>query len=845
MAEAPRSKAELLAIIADSVPAVVAYCDTDERFVYANRYYTQRFARGSALVGATIRHVIGEAAYAHARPHIQRVLAGEIATFEMPLTDEHDGAIWVSATYVPDRGPDGRVRGFSALSEDITSRRAAEDALRATNRTLELLADAGRVLASSLDHRETLERAVRLAVPHYGEWCVVDLLAADGRHVDRVAVATHGAERDAIAAGLPRRFALARVDRGIARVIARAESVLDTAVAADDIRAIAPDARSYASAPLVVRGHAIGALTVASSRELDERDLWAIEELARQAAAAIDNARLFAAERHARERVSRLQEVTAALSRARTAGDVAEVTCRIGSQAMEAQSGVIWLADGEGGLVMAGHWGTPEGFIEHYRVLPPGDERFPAISVVRTGVPVYAETREDWRRIAPTLFDAVEAAGRLAAYAALPMGDREHIVGVIVFSHPLGHRYDDGDRAFYATLAQHCQQALERARLLDEARAASDAAARANRPKDEFLAMLGHELRNPLAPIVTALELIRARGESAFERERAIVERQVHHLRRLVDDLLDVSAITNGRVQLEHAPLALDAVLAQAVETTRPLLDKRRQQLAIELGDALHVEGDAMRLAQVFTNLLTNAAKYTPPGGHIAIRAARERGEIVVRVCDDGAGMSAELLPYVFDLFQQGPQQLDRAQGGLGLGLAIVKSLVTLHGGTVSAHSDGANRGSELVVRLPASTAPGPAAQPEALARDHTSRRVLVVDDNHDAAALLAEALAVLGYATHVAHDGEEAMRVAASFAPELALLDLGLPTIDGYELARRMRVLLRVPKLIAITGYGQEADRARSRAAGFDAHLVKPVDLATLQATLTAVLRASDTVGT
>ncbi len=691
MEDAPRSKAELLAIIADSVPAVVAYCDTDERFVYANRYYTQRFSRGSALVGATIRHVIGEAAYAHARPHIQRVLAGEIATFEMPLVDEHGGAIWISTTYVPDHDPDGRVRGFSALSEDITSRRAAEDALRATNRT---------------------------------------------------------------------------------------------------------------------------------------------------------NARLFAAERHARDRVSRLQEVTAALSRARTADEVAEVTCRIGSQAMEAYSGVIWLADGSGGLVMAGHWGTPEEFIDHYRVLPPGDRRFPAIDVVRTGEPVYVETRDDWRRVAPTLFDRVEAAGRLAAYAALPMGSGDHIIGVIVFSHPLGHRYDEGDRAFYATLAQHCQQALERARLLDEARAASEAAARANRTKDEFLAMLGHELRNPLAPIVTALELIRARGEAAFERERAIVERQVLHLRRLVDDLLDVSAITNGRVQLARAPLALDTVIAQAVETTRPLLDRRRQQLALDLGDALHVDGDAMRLAQVFTNLLTNAAKYTPPEGHIAIHGAREGDAVVVRVRDDGVGISAELLPYVFDLFQQGPQQLDRAQGGLGLGLAIVRSLVALHGGTVTAHSEGANRGSELVVRLPATAAPVPASAPEALSHSPAARRVLVVDDNHDAATLLADALGLLGYATHVAHDGEEAMRAAAMFAPELALLDLGLPTIDGYELGRRLRVLLRVPKLIAVTGYGQEADRARTREAGFDAHLVKPVDLATLQATLSEVLRASDIVG-
>ncbi|HEX7836606.1 MAG TPA: ATP-binding protein, partial [Kofleriaceae bacterium] len=548
----------------------------------------------------------------------------------------------------------------------------------------------------------------------YGDWCFVDLLAEDGAHFDRVAGASRDPDRADLVRAFLRRYPLApELDRGVAHVIASATPVLVKAVDGAYVRAVARDdqhwanidaldPRSFVCAPLVVRGRAIGALTVVSSaRVLDEHDLRVIEELARQAAAAIDNARLFEAERQARERISRLQEVTAALSRAETADDVVEVTCRIGSQAMEAVSGVIWLADGAGGLVMAGSWDTPPEFVEQFRVLVAGDERFPAIDVVRTGAPVYVETAEDWERLAPGVYPLVLSRGRLASLAALPMASEARVAGVIAFGHPLGHRYSSADRAFYTTLAQHCHQALERARLLDEARAASAVAYRASRAKDEFLAMLGHELRNPLAPIVTALDLLRHRGTPGFERERQVIDRQVQHLCRLVDDLLDVARITAGRIQLERERVWLHDVVARSVEMVRPLIDERHHALAVEVEDGLRVDGDATRLAQVVTNLLVNAAKYTPPGGRLAILVARDGRDAVLRVRDTGAGISAELLPRVFDLFEQGPQALHRPHGGLGLGLAIVKSLVILHGGTVSAHSDGPGRGSEFVVRLP------------------------------------------------------------------------------------------------------------------------------------------------
>ena len=844
MLSSDRSRAELLALIADGLPAALAYVDADERYQFVNRYYVERFAGIGGKIGSSVRDAVGAVQYERLRPYIARALAGETVTFDNELAHPTVGSLWVSGTYVPDLGPDGRVRGFAALLEDVTARRRLEDTQR-------VLAESGRVLASSLDQQETLERAAQLAVPRHGDWCFIDLLTEDGAHFDRVAVACRDPDRADLRRSLLRRYPLlSTLDRGVAHVIASTQPVLMQDVAPAFLRSIARDeqhladiaaldARSFACAPLAVRGRAIGALTmVSSSRRLDDHDLWAVEELARQAAAAIDNARLFAAERQARDRIGRLQEVTAALSRAQSASDVVEVACRIGAQAMAALSGVIWLADPGGSLVMAGSWGTPAEFIDQFRVLAADDERFPALAVVRTGAPAYIETAEDWKRTSPGIYPIAQAHGRLISYAALPIASEDRVAGVIVFAHPLGHRYDAAERAFYTTLAQHCHQALERARLLDEARAASAVAYQASRAKDEFLAMLGHELRNPLAPIVTALELLRYRGTPGFERERAIIERQVDHLRRLVDDLLDVSAITAGRVQLQRAPVVVQDVVARSVEMTRPLIEERRHALSITVDDELRVDGDPVRLAQVVTNLLINAAKYTPPGGTLTIAAARDGGDAVLRIRDTGAGISAELLPHVFELFEQGPQAIDRPHGGLGLGLAIVKSLVALHGGTVSAHSDGPGRGSEFVVRLPAGTAASAASAHDAALRE-LPRRVLIVDDNHDAASLLADALELLGCTTQVAHDGEHAIRVARQFAPQLALLDLGLPTIDGYEVCRRLRAISTTPTLIALTGYGQDEDRRRTRDAGFDDHLVKPVDIATLKAVIERVFRA------
>jgi signal transduction histidine kinase/CheY-like chemotaxis protein len=409
-----------------------------------------------------------------------------------------------------------------------------------------------------------------------------------------------------------------------------------------------------------------------------------------------------------------------------------------------------------------------------------------------------------------------------------PICARGRVLGAIVLGAGEPGLYNADSLEFVEELGLRAGVALDNARLYQEAR-------EADRRKDEFLAMLGHELRNPLAPMVTALQLMRMKEGGSVERERTIIWRQVEHLMRLVDDLLDVSRITRGKVQLKRERLELLAVLSQAAEMASPLFEQRSHHLELpRAGEPLFVDGDPARLAQVMANLLNNAAKYTDPGGRIVVTATGEGEQAVLRVRDNGSGISPDVLPRIFDMFVQEGRSIDRSQGGLGLGLAIVRSLVELHGGTVSVHSEGLGRGSEFVVRLPLAAPYAPAKDehrshpPEASTRDVAcTLRLLVVDDNRDAAELLTELLDAKGYVTRTAFDGLAGLEAARAFQPHIALLDVGLPVMDGYELASQLRQDPALPglKLVAITGYGQDSDTRRAHAAGFDVHMVKPID--------------------
>lgn len=376
-------------------------------------------------------------------------------------------------------------------------------------------------------------------------------------------------------------------------------------------------------------------------------------------------------------------------------------------------------------------------------------------------------------------------------------------------------------QALEAASAQHARHEEERSRLLASLEQALAASRDASLVKDEFLAVLGHELRNPLSPIVASLDLMDLRADGASLRERTIMRRQVNHLKRLVDDLLDVSRITSGKMQLELRPLNLADVVCHTA-TSRP-----GRPVELTVLDTLWVQGDESRLAQVLNNLLSNAERFGDGAIRVVLRAEGHTARL--EVSDDGIGMGPELLARVFEPFYQAPQQVARITGGLGLGLAIVRKIVELHGGRVWAHSDGPGTGSRFVVELPLieAQAPLPAAEPVQAA---SGRQVLVVDDNVDAAATTAQILEQFGHTVQVAHTAAEALERCARDKPAVAILDIGLPDMDGYALAAAIRRLGNAPRLVALTGYGQKADVERAAGAGFDLHLTKPASLDDLE---------------
>ena len=399
-----------------------------------------------------------------------------------------------------------------------------------------------------------------------------------------------------------------------------------------------------------------------------------------------------------------------------------------------------------------------------------------------------------------------------------------------------------------AGVVSSLSESLHEARRQAELQA--DALREADRRKDEFLAMLSHELRNPLAAIHNAVQVLalQEHDPEQVERIRELIGRQSRQLVRLVDDLLDLSRFTRGKIRLRRAPVDLAQVVSTAVETSRPLIEARGHQLTVALPEPPpHVDADPARLAQVLSNLLNNAAKYTRTAGRIDLVAERVDGEICLRVRDTGIGIAPDMLPRVFDLFVQAESSADRAQGGLGVGLTLARQLIEMHGGTIEARSAGLGQGTEMVVRLPAlpppaaEAAPGAAASPLPGSAAAEPLRILIVDDNRDSAESLALLMRMAGHEVGTAYEGPSALTKARTFLPDAVLLDIGLPRMDGYQVARRLRQEPGGDRLmlLALTGYGQEEDRRRSREAGFDHHLVKPIDLDRLQELLASWCRS------
>jgi signal transduction histidine kinase/ActR/RegA family two-component response regulator len=611
---------------------------------------------------------------------------------------------------------------------------------------------------------------------------------------------------------------------------------------------------ALACIPLFAQGRCIGGLAFnfEGSRRFGEEERAFLQVLSWHSAQALERSRLYAAETRAREEAEASQRrsdfladtgilLASSLDYSSTLASVARAAvprvadwCIVELQELK-QRGlppvVTHVDPAKQPLVLE--------FATRLRALIAREPEMR--SVLRSGKPqlrrnLSMEQLREWVCRDAALCDLFERIG-IVSSMVVPVSVRGRTQGVVVLNSGQAARlYDENDLAMAEELGRRAGLAVENARLYRDAR-------EADRQKDEFLAMLSHELRNPLTPIVSALEVMKVRGGDAFAKERTIIHRHVQHVVRLVNDLLDVARVTRGKIELRREPCELSSVVAKAVEMASPLVEERRQHLTASAPAGLAVMADSARLAQAISNLLANAAKYTEPGGHIGIVAQAEGSDAVVRVRDSGIGIEPEALPRVFDLFVQEKRALDRAQGGLGIGLTVVKSLVDLHGGSVAAHSKGRGKGSEFVIRLPLASVDHPGASvPEAPPSSPTlgsssaegRLRVLVVDDNTDAADMLREALRVLGCSVQVAHDGEAALAVASDFSPDLALVDIGLPVMNGYELVAHLRRLDTAPKrIVAVTGYGQEADYLRSRDAGFDEHVVKPIDLGKLQEVL------------
>jgi signal transduction histidine kinase/CheY-like chemotaxis protein len=485
----------------------------------------------------------------------------------------------------------------------------------------------------------------------------------------------------------------------------------------------------------------------------------------------------------------------------------------------------LLLPDGSLACVaIAGKW--LENFKPGY-ILPPG------VGLVGRAV---IERRALWTRdildepsvVLTTEFRRGLAGAGHHAVLAVPLQVKGEIIGAVSTAHAEIRTFSQAEIDLLQAFADQAALAMRNVQLFAREQTARAEAEAANHAKDQFLALLAHELRNPLAPIVTSAALLRRPGIAAtvVEQSAGIVERQARSLARLLDDLLDVSRITRDRVDLRWVVLSITDAVERALESTRPLVDERRHVVSVTLPERpLYVEADPARLEQIIVNVLNNAAKYTPPDGHISVVVAEEGDEVVLRVSDTGIGIPEDMLSRIFDLFVQGDQSLAHTSGGLGIGLTLVHRLVKLHHGRVEAHSDGPGRGSQFTVALPLSRQASAPASPASAPARCPPADVLLIEDNDDARQSLRALLEHEGHRVTETADGTSGLNRDEMMRPDIVLIDIGLPGLDGYEVARRIRARRGTnPILVAITGYGQIDDQRRSLEAGFDAHLTKPV---------------------
>jgi PAS domain S-box-containing protein len=577
------------------------------------------------------------------------------------------------------------------------------------------------------------------------------------------------------------------------------------------------------------RGNVIGASKVA--RDISER------RRAEQALRA--STEQLAAQAHA---LTKLSALSTRLWRSRRLEEGLEEMLSAVIELLGADKGNVQLLDpATGVLSIAAHQGFEPEYLEFFREVRAGDNSACA-RALRSRERVIIEDVEQEESYRPYLALA-RAAGYRAVVSTPLIGFDGTVLGAITTHTHDVRRPTPQDLSRLDLYLRQASDFIQRCKIDQVMRQNELALREADRRKDEFLALLAHELRNPLAPIRYALAAAKKPGRTREQQRRAeeIIERQIAHMSRLLDDLLDISRITHGTLALQRSRAELTLVIGAALETARPMIEAKHHTLSLDLPrHPVQLEADAVRLAQVFANLLINAAKYTDRGGQLQLRAREEGGEVIVVVRDNGIGIAPEMMPRLFTLFTQGRATQGRSQEGLGVGLALVRGLVELHGGRVEAHSDGPGRGSEFTVRLPvgAAVTETPAAEAATEETAGSALRVLIVDDSRDAADTCATLLELSGHRVQTAYSGRRALEVAETFRPHVLLLDIGLPDIDGYQLARTIRSAPwgRRTQLVAVSGWGQEEDRRRALEVGFDHHLTKPVAAEELDGLLRAL---------